>query len=135
MAVSVLLRYWSLSLDLCYSKTFPLRSRNRVETIPSISRRKPLLKRRACSISEKQPLPIKILSSSQAGRLLNLYAGILTARSSCPATAVLLLWAGPRNLCIFKVLMSNLWGSSSRDLARSDNLANMTPFLKLKRTR
>lgn len=56
-------------------------------------------------------------------------------RSFCPATAALLLWAGPRSLCIFKALMPNLWGSSSRDLARSGNLANMTPFLELKRTR
>lgn len=106
-----------------------------VEAIASISRRKPLLKRRAWNISEKQPFPVKILSPSQAGRILNLCAGIQTARSFCPATAALLLWAGPRSLCIFKALMPNLWGSSSRDLARSGNLANMTPFLELKRTR
>lgn len=35
--------------------------KQRVEAILCISRRKPLLKRRAWSVSEKQPLPIKIL--------------------------------------------------------------------------
>lgn len=106
--------------------------KKRVEAILCISRRKPLLKRRARSVSEKQPLPIKILPPSRAGRLLSLCAAIQTARSSCPATAALLLWAGPRSLCIFKALMPNLWGSSSwPDLA---TLPTWHFFLELKRT-
>lgn len=110
--------------------------KQRVEAILCISRRKPLLKTRAWSVSEKQPLLIKILSPFPSWKaILNLCAAIQTARSSCPATAALLLGAGPRSLCIFKALMPNLWGSSSRDVARSGNLANMTPLLELKKTR
>lgn len=126
----------SLSLDLCNSKMFSLHGRNKGwrQFCPSAEENS-LLKGRAGSVSEKQPLPIKVLPPSQDERLLNLCAAIQTARSSCPATAALLLRAGPRCLCILKVLMPNLWGSSLRDLARSGNLPNMTSFLELNRTR
>lgn len=126
----------NLSLGLCHSKMFlfPIK-KQRMEAIPSIGRKKPLWQTRAWSASEKQPLPIEILLPSQAGRLLNLCAGIQTARGSCAAAAPCCFSGQDQGAFVSLKRWCMVWDTLPLICPDTGNLANVTAFLKLRRAK
>lgn len=97
--------------------------------------KKTLWQTRARSASEKQPLPIEILLPSQAGRLLNLCAGIQTARGSCAAAAPCRFIGQDQGTFVSLKRWCIVWGTLPQICPDTGNLASVTAFLKLRRAK